>query len=249
MPESSVSVLLIDAGNSRIKWQWRNAGVVQAHGGVAHTDLAQMSDAEVGRLFPAQCDRVVVASVRDNSGLHQSLDAHYGARLHWLAQPVSNYPEFVHCYPDPARLGVDRWLAMLGARCHYSSALIVADAGTALTVDLMSADNHHDGGFIVPGLQLAQQALFNSTQRVRPYNDEQAAQQLLPGRDTVGCVSSGVYRQQAALVRSVQQDYPQHLLVVTGGDGLWLATQLGCEYRPDLVFDGMDSLCAGSFLP
>ncbi|MCT7358812.1 type III pantothenate kinase [Thalassolituus pacificus] len=239
-----MSVLLIDAGNSRIKWQWRDGHAVRAEGAVAHAELTQ-----AGSLFPVECEQVLVASVRDNTELHEYLHAHYGARLHWLAQPVSHHPEFIHCYPQPARLGVDRWLAMLGARCHYSGHLIVADAGTALTVDLMSADNHHEGGFIVPGLQLAQQALFNSTQRVRPYTDEQAEQHLLPGQDTVSCVSAGAYRQQLALVRSVQQDYPQHVLVITGGDGFWLATQLGCEYRPDLVFDGMDSLCAGSFSP
>lgn len=244
MPERSVSVLLIDAGNSRIKWQYRRGGIVLSHGVVAHTELNAADNP-----FPAECDWVLVASVRDNIDLHHYLHMRYGARLHWLAQPVSHYPEFKHCYPQPSRLGVDRWLAMLGGRCHYSGPLLVVDAGTALTVDLMSADNHHEGGFIVPGLQLAQQVLFNSTQRVRPYADEQVALNRQPGHDTVSCVSSGVYRQQLALVSSVQQDYPQYLLLVTGGDGLWLAAELGCEYRPDLVFDGMDSLCAGSFLP
>ena len=123
----------------------------------------------------------------------------------------------------------------------------MVDAGTALTIDLMNADNHHEGGFIVPGLELAQQALFNNTGRVRPFADEQEQAALAPGRDTLSCVSAGVRRQLQALVMSVVQDYPDYRLFISGGDGHWLAQQLGVASYPHLIFEGMESLCAGYF--
>ncbi len=238
MPEKSVSVLLIDAGNTRCKWQLRHAGVIQAAGAAAYDALPES--------WP-DAARVLVASVGEHAALQQVLQQWFGERLHWLSQPLPDYPHFHHCYPQPQRLGVDRWLAMLGARTHGSGNVLVVDAGTALTIDLMNAANQHEGGFIVPGLELAQQALFNNTARVRPFVDEQVQTALVPGRDTLSCVSAGVQRQLLALVMSVVQDYPDYRLFISGGDGHWLAQQLAVPPSPHLIFEGMESLCAGYF--
>lgn len=238
MPEKSVSVLLIDAGNTRCKWQLRAAGQVLSSGAAVY--------AELPAAWP-EAERVVVACVAGQPDLQDRLRQRYGERLYWLSAPLADYPHFHHCYPQPQRLGVDRWLALLGARVHNRGAVLVVDAGTALTIDLMNAANHHEGGFIVPGLELAQRALFNNTGRVRPFVDEQPQAVLAPGRDTLGCVSAGVRRQLQALVLSVVQDYPDYQLFLCGGDGQWLAQQLGQAYYPDLIFEGMESLCAGYF--
>ncbi len=238
MPEKSVSVLLIDAGNTRLKWQLRHAGVIQAAGASAYDALSDS--------WP-DAARVLVASVGEHTALREALQHRFGERLHWLSQPLPGYPDFHHCYPQPQRLGVDRWLGLLGARQHTKEPVLVADAGTAFTIDLMNAANHHEGGFIVPGLRMAQQALFRNTGKVRPFADEQSAVSLQPGRDTLGCVSAGVLRQQLALLESVLLDSPEYRLFITGGDGGWLAQQLGVELYPDLIFDGMEGLCAGYF--
>src|SRR5690606_41405322 len=101
---------------------------------------------------------------------------------------------------------------MLGARPHGRGKVLVVDAGTALTIDLMNAANQHEGGFIVPGLELAQQALFNNTARVRPFVDERVQTALVPGRDTLSCVSAGVPRPVQALVVAVVPDYQDYRL-------------------------------------
>jgi type III pantothenate kinase len=54
-------------------------------------------------------------------------------------------------------------------------------------------------------------------------------------------------RQHLALVASVRADYPEYQLLVTGGDGQTLAASLNTGYYPDLIFDGMDSLCVGLY--
>ena len=245
-------VLYLDIGNSRIKWAYR-----QQQAWVSGCcDEVQFFSLE----WPEQPARVVVSCVRDRALLQQRLQQHYGDNLIWLSTPVSGYPQFHHCYADHSRLGVDRWLAMLGARRQHSGNLLVADAGTALTLDLLSEDHHHLGGWIVPGLALAQQSLFQQTQRVNPFGGESDTDSLQPGRSTRACVASGAHRQLLSLVQSVQCDYPDFALFVCGGDGEWLSLALRqagqfssrhsiISYQPHLIFEGMESLCAGSFLP
>lgn len=239
-----MSALLIDAGNTRIKWRYRDSdGRVQRgaclHGDIGTVDWSLML-ADIGS------DLVMVASVNDNEALRCHLARQSSAQLRWIGEPlVSEAVEFRHCYPEPGRLGVDRWLAMLGGRCYHRGALLVIDAGTALTVDFLTADNHHDGGYIVPGLDLMQQALWRNTRRVIAYADEHDASMLVPGKDTRGCVSAGTRRMQLAFVENVIAGFPDYQPIITGGDGGWLARELNLEYRPELVLDGLETLCAG----
>jgi len=235
-----VSVLLVDIGNTRIKWQWRASG--------QETKTAYVDKDNAARFaWPVEPERVVVASVQENASLHELFEGLYGERLRWLGTPVYDYEHFRHCYPDPARLGVDRWLAMIGGRKHTQGDLVVVDAGTALTIDVLSVDNQHTGGFIVPGLTMARSALFGGTDKVRQFQDETDQKTLAPGTNTVNCVAAGTLRQHVALVQSVAREYPEHRLLITGGDGEQLAGLLGSPYCSDLIFDGMDSLCAGLF--
>jgi len=241
MPVKSVSVLFIDLGNSRAKWQLREQGRVLSQGAEDYDDV-------LTEKLP-QADKVLAASVRAHDEVHHQLTNAYGGRLTWLSEPLDSPALMQHCYADPSRLGVDRWLSMLGARFHHKGDVLVVDAGTALTADLLSADNCHKGGFIIPGLTLSANALFQNTGRVRRYDNEENAGTVQPGTNTLSCVMQGSRRQLLSFVASLSTDFPRYTLVVTGGDGRWLSEELNLTYYPDLVFDGMDSLCAGSFLP
>lgn len=234
-----MSVLLLDVGNSRVKWRLTTLSGERYYGDCDATHVALQTWVE-------QPQRVMVSSVRVQADLHTQLELIFGQRLQWLKEPLPSWPQFKHCYPEPSRLGVDRWLAMLGGRVQQSGDLLVVDAGTALTIDLFSSDNRHQGGYIVPGLRMAQNALFSGTDRVRAYQDEQDKQEIAPGKNTLNCVAAGVLRQNLALVQSLLDEYPEHQPLITGGDGQLLASRLGLSYSPDLIFDGMDSLCAGS---
>ena len=240
-----MSALLLDAGNTRVKW--KKTGTEPAFG---LCEYAQLKSLDWDSLFSG-VEVVLVACVGHQELLHEQLQQQVLARqniqLHWIDQPRVDVPGFHHCYSHPERLGVDRWLAMLGARQHQSGNLLVIDAGTALTIDFLSADNHHDGGFIVPGLAMTRDALWQNTRRVIPWRDEQDEGQLVPGRDTRQCVSAGARRQQLSFVKSIMDDYPEHSPFITGGDGDWLARTLGYPYWPELVLDGLETLCAGYF--
>lgn len=234
-----MSVLLIDAGNTRIKWRWR-AGATIVQGACEHHAIAE-------QVWPLAIERVLVASVRSNEALAACLHHQFTVPIEWIRSPKLDHPSFRHCYAQPERLGVDRWLALLGAMQYTTASSIVVDAGTALTVDVMDEQRQHQGGFIVPGLAMAQEALFQNTERVRPFHDEQIQHHIALGCDTLACVSAGVRRQHLGLLQSVVADYPNHEWFITGGDGAWLADALQHRYYPDLVFEGMESLCVGSF--
>lgn len=234
-----MSVLLIDIGNTRLKWQLRQASVIQ-QSGVAEHGSAWLTSVDL-----ADCEKVLVASVKEQVDMQEVLARRFAAKLIWLSQPLLSYMDFKHCYAQPQRLGVDRWLAMLGAKKHSSGGVLVVDAGTALTVDVLDASNQHLGGYIVPGLKMAQQALFQNTDKVRAFHNEAVLSSINLGADTLGCVTAGLQRQRLAFVRSLQDEYGDYELFISGGDGEWLATQLKTNYYPHLIFDGMDSLCAG----
>ncbi len=242
-----MSVLLIDAGNTRTKWRIIKAGQSQSEGAFAGTP----TDNALLAWPPAEeVQQVLVASVSEQPALQQLLEAKYSAKastsLRWLHHPLASAEYFRHCYAHPDRLGVDRWLAMLGARRHSQHAVLVVDAGTALTIDLMNANNEHQGGYIVPGVQMAQNALFNNTAKIKPFADDQQTGHIALGQDTYSCVLAGIERQRLALVKSVLKDFPQYVPFVCGGDGHGLAQQLNLTYYNNLVLDGMESLCAGS---
>lgn len=239
MRESSVSVLLIDAGNTRIKWRYIGHGHIQ-QGACLHREVTSQE-------WPIPIDRIVVASVRSNDVLAQHLQHQFGLDIEWLREPNSDNSRFRHCYAQPQRLGVDRWLAMLAAIERTRNACVVVDAGTALTIDVVDSNGRHQGGYIVPGLAMAQAALFQQTERVRPFEDEQIQHHIALGCDTLACVSAGIRRQHLALLQSMAAEYPEHDWLISGGDGEWLASAMERDYYPDLVFEGMESLCVGSF--
>lgn len=233
-----MSVLLVDIGNTRLKWRHIVEG--------KEPDFGTLSKPEVLRFnWPDEVTHVAVASVSANEELLALLQAKYDERLRWLSEPELDFEGFRHCYPDPRRLGVDRWLAMLGVRAHTMQPAMVVDAGTALTIDLLSQHNQHLGGYIVPGQQMSACALFGGTDRVEQYVDEADTADMSLGTNTRACVSAGIMKQQVAFIESVSREHRQHEVLITGGDGKALAQYLGARYYPNLIFDGMELLCAG----
>lgn len=124
-----------------------------------------------------------------------------------------------NAYQRPDKMGVDRWLAMIGAQLITDNAYIVVDAGTAVTLDAV-VDDKHIGGWIVPGLKLSKDALTGNTRRVLQAPNEMIA--LAFGQDTEECVHFGSLAQLSGLLlsgRHVMQLYDRTFdVVLSGGD-------------------------------
>ena len=147
-------------------------------------------------------------------------------------------------YEAPARLGVDRWLALVAAWNAARQAVVVVDLGTAATLDFVTADGRHLGGYIVPGLGLMAAALARDTAGVRVAGD--LAPHLGPGRNTAQAVRRGSTAMlldfiEASVGRFADTGDGAPEVFLTGGDAEPLAGRLpfGVRVEPDLVLDGL----------
>ncbi len=156
--------LLIDVGNTRLKWatyQDGRIGEIQsaAHGGI---DLGQ--ELQSAWLRMGMPTRVTMASVVPGPivMLRSWIRRHWGVPLDEVAVTAEAFG--IRCgYSQPTQLGVDRWAAVIGARALSQGDLCVVDCGTAITVDGLNRDNQHRGGFIMPGLGLMRRTLALGT--------------------------------------------------------------------------------------
>lgn len=132
--------------------------------------------------------------------------------------PISNL------YQSPATLGVDRIVAVIGARQLYPDRnILVIDMGTAITYDLGSKENEYLGGGIAPGLEMRFNALKHFTQRLPLVKAE--GEILLPGNTTDTSIRSGVWygiiAEVDGMIERYRDSYGQNLIaVLTGGDSI-----------------------------
>ena len=161
---------LIDVGNTRIKWAALEHGELTQSGHAWHRGTLDAALAALASALPSRVGRFVVANVAGQE---------VAERLNDLARQRSGLePRFVttahaqfgvRCaYADPARLGVDRWVAVLAAYHAAHGAACVLDAGTAVTFDAVAADGRHLGGLIFPGAHMAAAALQQRTSEIGP---------------------------------------------------------------------------------
>jgi type III pantothenate kinase len=146
-------------------------------------------------------------------------------------------------YPEPKRMGVDRWLALIAARRLCAGAVLVVDAGTAVTYDLLLANGQHLGGLILPGIERMREALLAGTNipLVEPEEPD------LPwAADTGAALGLGTIEAPAALAerlhRRLEDAAGGHaVLLLTGGDAERLRAALDGPVRvePDLVVQGL----------
>ncbi len=239
--------LQLDVGNSGAKWRLLEDGLVTARGTYLAGD--ENSRAELLDCAPA-LSQVWVASVAGAEAeavLVAMLAGRWGVQP-WFARSTARCGAVRSSYREPARMGVDRWLAMLAAWQRAQGRVWVVDAGSALTLDLLSDSGRHEGGYIIPGPTLMERALLQDTDRVR--FAEAAGYDLAPGASTAEAVRHGIALAQAgALALALDRAGPAPPRVFfCGGWGRTLMGLLdrGGEYLPDLVFEGLEILAAAA---
>jgi type III pantothenate kinase len=242
--------LLLDLGNSRLKAAlWTAAGGLRLLGEARHREtgldaaLAAALEATQVKGLGALCANVA----GDAAGrvLAGAFAARGGGPLEFLqASPAARG---VRCaYPQPARLGADRWAALLGARGLCEGACLVVDAGSALTLDAMAPEGRHLGGWILPGLQMMLEVLEARTGdlKSRRQASPDPAEAGFP-TDTRAAMEAGVRLAAHGAVKAAREQLetasgvPARLLV-TGGDAADVLALFGdAEHVPDLVFRGL----------
>ena len=240
-------ILLVDVGNSRLKWVGCERGEFLLRGGAAHGEETWMELAtEQWSALPPP-ERALIVSV---AGIEVR-----AALMDWIRQVWNIEAEFVvstamaggirNAYAEPERLGADRWVAMIAARALVGPTLCyVVDCGTAVTLDALAADGRHLGGVILPGMRLMREALYRETRQIPPETGEPR----LFGRSTregvwggaayaVASAIDGILDRMAAISGSGPR-------LLTGGAAETVAPHLQGSYRlePDLIFTGLQVL-------
>lgn len=183
-------ILELDCGNTLIKWRLLSTG--ETHSGVV-SDAAALLD-ELKRVSVGSLRGARLASVRSEQEPMQSPLSRrdFGVRCQ-VAMPAERLGGVRNGYEDYRGLGMDRWLALVGAFTLARKACLVLDLGTAITADFVSSEGGHLGGFICPGMPLLRSDLRTHTSRIR-YGDDAAHDALRssdPGRSTPQAVERG----------------------------------------------------------
>ena len=242
-------ILVIDVGNTRLKWAWLTSTGLSDQQAVVHRDAKP--GIWTTALFESgqRPNRVLVANVA-GPAMAKTLTRLTKKLFRVHIEFVTAVPEFqglTNGYLDPSLLGADRWLGLIGAWTKARSALCVLDAGTAVKLDSVDANGQHLGGLIVPGIHLMREALMNKTSDIAT-----AALHSTPSlagilaNNTLGAVSRGAVFALAGMADRAAEVIEQTTgikpkLFITGGDaGMITGTMRSRgEIVPDLVLQGL----------
>ena len=235
-------IVLVDIGNSRCKYVFCVEGQLSPIQWLDNNDIS----ADWLSINWQNVSRCMISNVRA-SALSEMLEL-------WCK---SNQVEFTNitteaekngvsiAYQEPRSLGVDRWLALLAAaKLFKQKNILIVDAGTATTIDLLTATGQHIGGWVFPGISAMHESLQLNTAHVQV--SATPIKQLALGTSTVDCVNNALWAGTIGLIEQAQ-DHAQlkHIyidnIIVTGGNGEKLTDLMTTEavYVPSLIFYGL----------
>jgi type III pantothenate kinase len=233
-----MTILAVDAGNSRIKWGLWDGGWLRQDS-VAKSDLRLLAVAWHALDRP----RHVIATNVAGAQVSEWLDAwarSQGLVVRW----VTSQPEqlgVTNGYLEPAQLGADRWAALVAARHLAGGAALIVNAGTAVTIDALTQQGEFLGGLIVPGLDLMAAALARGTAGLPRGTGTIAS---FP-RTTADAIASGAMQSVCGAVermeRALAERGPKPQILLSGGAAQAIRDHVGRPARlvPNLVLEGL----------
>ncbi|RZJ66722.1 MAG: type III pantothenate kinase [Flavobacterium sp.] len=217
-------VLTIDIGNTRTK------GAVFEQDAIVHQFVTLESDwqKKVWEILDAypNIGNLVVASVGKTR--HEGiLEFESRVKVHFITHETI-FP-FVNKYATPATLGIDRMVLASGSVLEFPKRnRLVIDAGTCITYDYIDSDDNYLGGSISPGIRLRYEALHNYTARLPLLTQEIPPDPI--GDSTAAAIHSGVVNgvvnEIDGFIDSARKRWPNFIIILTGGDTVFLAKQL-----------------------
>lgn len=250
-----MTVLLVDLGNTRIKWARlgpRGVGrqKAAAHAGWSAADFSRALFGQAARGAALARLHVVAVSVA-STGLRRAFAAAVRSatgRAPRFCASTARGGGVQNAYREPWRLGADRWVALVGARAlGGTAAALVVDVGTATTIDLLDGRGRHRGGAILPGPALMIESLLRDTGGIRRRAGGVARVRRPFARDTASALAAGALQGTAgAIDRAVGQARRELRsrevrVFLTGGAAAAVAPLLRSrtQHVPDLVLQGL----------
>jgi len=223
----SQSRLFIDIGNSAVKW--RSQGLE-----VFTKEIDQFSS----KLLP-KADAVWLSAVA-HLNIVEEIKTEFTSIN--LVKPSKQYGKLTLSYDDPSKFGVDRFLAMLGAIERFpGTPLLVIDAGSAVTFDVIDTKGVHQGGLIMPGIKALRESFAKFST-----NDLSLKTSELKNSTKEGW-QSGTHAMLVSAISSQIQNfelqYPNGVVTICGGivKEILIELPLAVKFFDNLVLDGLES--------
>lgn len=237
--------LLVDIGNTSVKWATLEQGVPIESQSFAHNKTSIKTSLTSEWKTLKDIDAIYVANVAGDKIAQQLTQ---WAEKKWQLMPnfiTSEEKRFgvTNSYSEPELLGVDRWLAIIAARQNASQATCIIDCGTAITVDIVTKYGVHQGGMILPGLSLMREALSDNTNMSEPAEESDFKTLAV---NTKSAIKTGtLYTISASLERLINDLNAQFnnlvSFIITGGDAETILPLLNSSisHYPDIVLQGL----------
>jgi len=235
-----MSILAIDCGNTRVKFAWFVSGEMTERSALAYEDLAKTAELlHKDRERFGQPQRVVISNVAGDkvrAAIAKALQV-FSVEPQWI-RARARQCGVINGYDDPGQLGSDRWAALIGAWFRERKDCLVINAGTATTIDILSASGHFKGGVILPGLDLMRQVLASGT----------AGLPLAAGRNsefprnTADAIWSGCLAAQTGAIEHMRRSLPESAACLLSGgaaQSLYSALNMPCLLVDNLVLEGL----------
>ena len=233
--------LLIDIGNTRIKWQQRDDKDIVLTDSILVEDFIDIDFSVIKSV-----EKIMISNVNHSIVLDKLKEILSTFKCPIIeATSVSN-EYLMNDYEDQNTLGIDRWLVALGAWKLYQRPLLVINAGTAITIDLVDLDKeskaHFKGGMILPGVAISLGILNNSTNLI----NTEIGQSHYPSLNTKDAVTTGIMTSIQGAVNLVCRKLPSSLpILLTGGDANLIYKQSEEDWKSrikledNLIFEGL----------
>jgi type III pantothenate kinase len=234
-------ILLIDQGNSALKW--------------CSYDDNSFTSSVVGELneliaFAKYKSKTItdiyISSVKNRKQVEQLSRSFTQNNIFQpvrIAKTSLNFGTLTNGYQHFEQLGVDRWLAMIAVWKKIQGGFIVVDAGSALTLDIVDSTGQHLGGHIIPGLSMQTKLLITDTDGIA-VDEKSTAQAYMPGHSTTEAVLNGCITNLSSYIDKMYSRYSEIdtlPLFLTGGDASHLTAALTIEHqvKNELVLEGL----------
>lgn len=233
------NILDLDIGNTFVKWRYGDSQGKLPTKQLLISDLIAACSTRPQRIRLSS-----VAAAAQVEQLVNELQHHWDVSVE-VAETSGFAAGVTNSYPEPEKMGVDRWLAMVAAYNEFSRPCCVVDCGSAITVDYVDAEGRHQGGYIMPGLRLLRAGLLSNTERVLADQDVAHWHHQGPGKNTNAAVTQGLNLMLNAVANQIGSNYRELLddnavLVICGGDAEVFQQLVGSgKLRPSLVLDGL----------